>query len=361
MTEPAGFVPPPYPVRPPRPARRRWRRGFDGGIVDLSIGTPCDPPTAAVVAALGAVEQRTRVPAEHRHRGAAQRDPRAGSQRRFDVDVPITQIAACVGTKELVATTPQYLRLRTPDRATPCCIPAVAYPTYEMGAMLAGCRAVPVPADADGGIDLTLDRPGRRGAGADAVGQQPVQPDRCARAISALPRHGAARTTCRCSATSATSSSPGTAPPSTHPAVRARRRRRGALAVEALEPRRGARRLLRRRRRARRLPAGGAQARRHAGARARRRRPGSRRSATTPTSSCNAIATGVGSSGWRACCRRGRGSTSRCPPAGSTCGSTPTTAGRSPSGSPGRRGARQPRRLLRRGRCAQRACRRGTT
>src|SRR5207302_10565178 len=28
--------------------------GHDGGLVDLSVGTPCDPPSAAVVAALGA-------------------------------------------------------------------------------------------------------------------------------------------------------------------------------------------------------------------------------------------------------------------------------------------------------------------
>ena len=32
--------------------------------------------------------------------------------RRFDLDVPLGQIAACVGTKEFVATTPHYLRLR---------------------------------------------------------------------------------------------------------------------------------------------------------------------------------------------------------------------------------------------------------
>ena len=32
--------------------------------------------------------------------------------------------------------------------------PAIAYPSYEMGAMLAGCRAVPVPLDADWHLDL---------------------------------------------------------------------------------------------------------------------------------------------------------------------------------------------------------------
>ena len=68
-------------------------------------------------------------------------------------DVPLSQVAACVGTKELVATTPQYLHLRTPSKDT-VLYPAVAYPTYEMGATLAGCRGVPVPCRADGALDF---------------------------------------------------------------------------------------------------------------------------------------------------------------------------------------------------------------
>jgi aspartate/methionine/tyrosine aminotransferase len=74
-------------------------------------------------------------------------------QRRFAVDVPLAQVAACVGSKEFVATTPQYLKLRRPDRDT-VLYPAVSYPTYEMGATLAGCRAVAVPMNASGGLDL---------------------------------------------------------------------------------------------------------------------------------------------------------------------------------------------------------------
>src|SRR6185503_16246936 len=73
--------------------------------------------------------------------------------RRFTVEVPLAQIAACIGTKEFVATLPQWMHLRTPSRDT-VLFPPVAYPTYEMGAILAGCRAVPVPAAPGGGIDL---------------------------------------------------------------------------------------------------------------------------------------------------------------------------------------------------------------
>ena len=65
--------------------------------------------------------------------------------RRFGVAVdPDREVAACVGTKEFVATTAQFLRLRTPDRDT-VLYPSVSYPTYAMGATLAGVRAVPVP------------------------------------------------------------------------------------------------------------------------------------------------------------------------------------------------------------------------
>jgi len=63
--------------------------------------------------------------------------------RRFGVDVGLGAIAACVGTKELVANVVGWLRLRSPERDT-VLYPSVAYPTYEMGAVLAGCRAVGV-------------------------------------------------------------------------------------------------------------------------------------------------------------------------------------------------------------------------
>ena len=66
---------------------------------------------------------------------------------------PLGEVAACVGTKEFVATTAQFLRLRRPDRDT-VLYPAVSYPTYAMGATLAGARAVAVPELAGGGLDL---------------------------------------------------------------------------------------------------------------------------------------------------------------------------------------------------------------
>jgi aspartate/methionine/tyrosine aminotransferase len=125
----------------------------EGGAVDLSIGTPCDPPPAAVVEALGHSGTERGYPTSV---GSVElREAAAGwMERRLGVSVAPSAIAACVGTKELVAGVPQWLRLRSPWRDT-VLYPSLAYPTYEMGAELARCRAVAVPAGPDGRLDLS--------------------------------------------------------------------------------------------------------------------------------------------------------------------------------------------------------------
>jgi succinyldiaminopimelate transaminase len=147
----SGFVPPPYPydrldrLKPITDA-------FDGGTVDLSIGTPFDPPPAAVVEALSASGTERSYPPSigtPAFRAAA----RNWMGRRFGVDVPVAGIGATIGSKEFVATLPQWMRLRTPERDT-VLYPAISYPSYEMGAILAGCRPVPVGVLPDGRLDL---------------------------------------------------------------------------------------------------------------------------------------------------------------------------------------------------------------
>ena len=126
-----------------------------GGMVDCSVGTPCDPPAPAVIEALASSGTERGYPASA---GSSElRDAAAHWLiRRFGlVGVSPSSVAACVGTKEFVASVPHLLRLREPQRDT-VLYPAVSYPTYAMGAELAGCRAVAVPAPAGrpGGIDL---------------------------------------------------------------------------------------------------------------------------------------------------------------------------------------------------------------
>jgi succinyldiaminopimelate transaminase len=146
-----GFVPPPYPYD-------RLNRllpitdAHEGGTVDLSIGTPFDPPPLSVIEALSSSGSERSYPPSigtPAFREAAQRWMR----RRFDVEIPTGQIGATIGSKEFVATLPQWLQLRTPLRDT-VLYPAISYPTYEMGAILAGCRPVPVASTPDGRIDL---------------------------------------------------------------------------------------------------------------------------------------------------------------------------------------------------------------
>lgn len=145
------FVPPPYPYDRLEELRSVAIERH-GECVDLSVGTPYDAPPVAVVEALAASGRERSYPASI---GAPdlRRAAAAWMARRLGVSVPEAQIGACIGTKELVAGLPHWLRLRRPDRDT-VLYPAVSYPSYAMGATLAGCRAVPVPTDHQWRLDL---------------------------------------------------------------------------------------------------------------------------------------------------------------------------------------------------------------
>lgn len=146
-----GFVPPPYPYDR-LDELKQVAVARHGSCVDLSVGTPFDPPPQGVLDALaGSGSERGYPPSIGT---VAFREAVAGwFERQLGVAVPTGQIAACVGTKELVAGVPHWLRLRDPGRDT-VLYPAVSYPTYAMGAELAGCRAVPVPLDDRWRLDL---------------------------------------------------------------------------------------------------------------------------------------------------------------------------------------------------------------
>lgn len=145
------FEPPPYPYD----RLNRFKPlcvAFDGGLVDLSIGTPFDAPPASVIEALATSGTERSYPASM---GTVEYRTACSNwmQRRLGVDVPIEQVAAAVGTKEFVASLPGLLKLMTPSRDT-VLYPAISYPSYAMGATLGGCRSVGVPFAADGTLDL---------------------------------------------------------------------------------------------------------------------------------------------------------------------------------------------------------------
>ena len=112
-------------------------REHPDGIVDLSIGTPVDPTPAVVARAL---ETASNAPGYPLTTGA----PATRAAIRTwvgrvlhapdDVDVLPT-----IGTKELVAWLPTLLGLGPRDRVV---IPELAYPTYDVGARLAGAQVL---------------------------------------------------------------------------------------------------------------------------------------------------------------------------------------------------------------------------
>jgi succinyldiaminopimelate transaminase len=194
-----GWTPPPYPYDR-LAAIQAVAAGHDGGAVDLSVGTPVDPPPPSVIEAMAAAADARGYPPSVGT--PAFREAAAGwMRRRLGVSVDPVHVAACVGTKELVAGVPLWLRLRDPSRDT-VLYPAVSYPTYAMGATLAGCRAVPVdvddrfrldlssidPSDAARALCLWVNTPGNPAGGLDDLGaatawgrghEVPVLSDEC--------------------------------------------------------------------------------------------------------------------------------------------------------------------------------------
>ncbi|HAY66094.1 MAG TPA: succinyldiaminopimelate transaminase, partial [Acidimicrobiaceae bacterium] len=152
MNETPAFIPPPYPYDRLDELKALGER-HPGGLVDCSIGTPIDPPPASVVAALSTSEAERSYPPSIGTE-AFREQVAAWSHTRFGVRIdPGSEVAAAVGTKEFVAGLPHWMKLRNPSRDT-VLYPAVSYPSYEMGATLAGCRAVAVPVNEDWSIQL---------------------------------------------------------------------------------------------------------------------------------------------------------------------------------------------------------------
>ena len=171
----AGFVPPIYPFDQLFPIEA-VAKSLPGGMVDLSVGTPCDPPPQAVIDALSKSGQERGYPASLGSPRLLQAS-RDWMARRFGVELDRKLVANCLGTKEFVAGLPQWLKLRSPEKDT-VLYPAIAYPTYEMGALLgelsSGSRRCTGGRIARSRGD---NRRGRR-AGALPMAEQPVEPDR---------------------------------------------------------------------------------------------------------------------------------------------------------------------------------------
>ncbi len=109
------------------------------GIVDLSVGTPVDPTPAVAREALAQASDASGYP-----QTAGTPEVRAAvvewfARRRGVSGLETDAVLPLIGSKELVAWLPTLLGLGAGDLVG---IPAVAYPTYDVGARLAGASTV---------------------------------------------------------------------------------------------------------------------------------------------------------------------------------------------------------------------------
>jgi succinyldiaminopimelate transaminase len=106
--------------------------------VDLSVGTPVDPVPQLIQQVLAAAADRPGYPATQ---GTPQlREAAAGwLARAHGVTVAPDAVLPVIGTKEFIAWLPTVLGCGPADTVV---YPELAYPTYGIGALLAGARAV---------------------------------------------------------------------------------------------------------------------------------------------------------------------------------------------------------------------------
>lgn len=138
---PFGLQLPDYPWDAMAPYRDIAARHPDG-VVDLSIGTPVDPTPALIQDALASAADAHGYPTTHGTQALREAISDWFARRRGVTGLDPRDILPTVGSKELVAWLPLLLGLRAGDVVVR---PTVAYPTYDVGAHLAG--ATPVAAD----------------------------------------------------------------------------------------------------------------------------------------------------------------------------------------------------------------------
>ena len=148
-------------------------RAFPGGAVDLSIGTPVDPVPAVIQDALVAAANAPGYPLTAGT--PALRSAAAGwLARSLDVHVDPASVLPVIGTKEFIAWLPVMLGLGSGHTVI---YPSLAYPTYDIGARLAGASSIaadtcdagaPVGACDAGALDSACDAGALDGAPASA-------------------------------------------------------------------------------------------------------------------------------------------------------------------------------------------------
>ncbi|MEV6623107.1 succinyldiaminopimelate transaminase [Amycolatopsis sp. NPDC051106] len=106
-----------------------------GGVVDLSIGTPVDPVPAGIRDALASVSEIPGYPTTHGIPALRAAAIAALGRRHGVTGIEPDAVLPTIGSKEAVAWLPRLLGFGAGDLVV---IPELAYPTYEVGVLLAG-------------------------------------------------------------------------------------------------------------------------------------------------------------------------------------------------------------------------------
>lgn len=131
---------PDFPWDSLTPYQRRAAEHPDG-VVNLSVGTPVDPTPVVVADALRDAANAPGYPQTYGTPALREAVAAWYARRRGVPSLDPAGVLPTVGSKELVALLPAMLELSAGDTVVH---PAVAYPTYDVGARLAGARPLPV-------------------------------------------------------------------------------------------------------------------------------------------------------------------------------------------------------------------------
>ncbi|MET3806764.1 succinyldiaminopimelate transaminase [Nakamurella sp. UYEF19] len=114
-------------------------RAHPQGIVDLSVGTPVDPVPSPVRAALANASNAPGYPTVHGSAELRQSYSQWMDRSHGVGNIDPVSVLPTIGSKELVAALPVQLGIGAGDVVV---IPEIAYPTYEVGALMAGATVV---------------------------------------------------------------------------------------------------------------------------------------------------------------------------------------------------------------------------
>ena len=128
-------------------------RAHADGIVDLSIGTPVDDVPVSVQSALALHTNTPGYPLTHGTPEFRQAVVAWANRRLNSTFSDAAAVIPTIGSKEMVALLPLLLGLGPNDTVV---VPSIAYPTYVVGAQIAGCNVLVSdnPAEWDSSVAL---------------------------------------------------------------------------------------------------------------------------------------------------------------------------------------------------------------